>query len=97
MDTLRGRYVHEHGTGAIITNESDDQGSPTCSVWVVITEVSKLQRNLALVVWVSRNGEIITFGLRHCLALLFSSGSRAGAGPCDEMSWVGGSGIELGL
>lgn len=31
MDTLRGRYVHEHGTGAIITNGSDNQGSPACS------------------------------------------------------------------
>lgn len=80
MDTLRGRYVHEHGTGAIITNESDDQGSPTCSVWVVMTEVSKLQRNLALVVWVSRNGEIITFGLRHCLVLLLSQALELGQG-----------------
>ena len=47
--------MHEHGTGAIITNGSADQGSPTClqnpwSPWVVlvvITEVSKLQRNNA--------------------------------------------------
>lgn len=80
MDTLRGRYVHEHGTGAIITNGSDDQGSPTCSVLVVITEVSKLQRNLALVVWVSRDGEIITFGLRHYLVLLLSQALELGQG-----------------
>lgn len=42
-------------------------------VLVVITEVSKLQRNYLLCVCVgTRNGEIITFGLRHCLALLLS-------------------------
>ena len=43
----------------------------------------------ALVVWMLGNGEISTFGLRHFLALLSISGSRAVGGPCDEMNVLG--------
>lgn len=87
MDTLRGRYVHEHGTGAIITNGSDDQGSPTGSKvlgrrgWYWWS--SRKFRNCSgtmLVVWMLGNGEIITFGLRHFLALLLSQALELGEG-----------------